>query len=628
MRSVMPWLSALLLVGALGCSASSSDDEESDDALTAAQASTELAELVAHPETSLRGVGDPVLRVQGAQEVWSFYPYHPDTTVKTAAAVADDEENAFLVVGSSGAILLIDVTTGAGAASVPEGTTAQEVAARLQADMHAMNEAAASASSTSSVHTTAIPGAGLVTALHDKLTNTTEKIAEKLKEGGFVARAVAATKEKASQVAGYFMGHEATSAPPSASTPTTTTTPTPTTTTPTTTTPAPTPAPTTKTGTLLKGPAEVALAIAKLVKRTVTAIENKVTGATPSAEDRAIPVESVTTDASSAISVRRSSDADFLKTKTSSEVAVSAKDATSLVERRPDSVWTPGADPADIVQSWTGSPPHAEVLVAEDVPKSSLEKLKEAGHKALWVVRAETVKAIEEAKADLPFHKDEPIAETRSDGATRAVLSAAKTYLVKSWDESLLKMSDEAFMKTPIFQAIDALASRSLKGDELPKIDLVGDGVATDLLGATIKRAIELLKKVGVEIADDVILPAIHGAKPAATPPKTTTPPTTPPTTPTTSTPPTTTTTPTTPSPSSEPDDAGVTAPLPADDGPVLLPPTSNQKSDAGTKHAAKPQVDGGCAIGGSSSGSDLGGGALVFGLAALSLGRARRRRP
>ncbi|MFO0668117.1 MAG: hypothetical protein U0235_00630 [Polyangiaceae bacterium] len=616
MRSLTPWLSALLLVGALGCSAASSDEDVTDDALTAEQASTELAELVAHPETSLRGVGDPVLRVQGKEELWSFYPYHPDTTVKTAATVADDEESAFLVVGSSGAILLIDVTTGAGAASVPEGTTAQEVAARLQADMHAMNATSATAneSSTSSVHTNALPGAGLVTALRDKLTTTTEKIADKLKEGGFVARAVAATKEKASQVAGYFMGHESTSTAPPATTTTPTTTTTTTPAAPSTTAPT---EPASKVSKLLKGPAEVALAIAKLAKRTVTAIENKVTGTTPSAEDRAIPVESVTTEPTSKLSLRRPSDADFLKTKTSAEVAVNAKDATALVDKRPDTVWTPGADPADIVQSWTGSPPHAEVLVGDDIEKSSLQKLKDAGHKAVWVVKAETVKAIEEVKADLPFHKDEPIAETRSDGATRAVLSAAKTYLVKAWDESLLKMSDEAFMKTPIFQAIDALASRHANGDELPKIDLVGDGVAGDLLAATIKRATELLKKLGVEIADDLVLPAIHGAKPSATPPKPTTP-----TTPTMTRPPLRRRRPRRrlPAPMIR---RGRDRAAPADE-PVLLPPTSSQKPDAGTKRAAKPQVDSGCSVSGTSRCPDLGG-AFVVGLAALCVRRRRR---
>ena len=197
---VSTWASALFLVAAIGCSSQGADDEETDDALTATEASTELAKIVGRPETSLRGIGDPVLRVQGAQESWTFYPFHAETTLKTAKSVADETESAFLVVGSSGAMLLVDVATGAGAASVPEGTTTQEFAERLQADLHAAN-----ASTNASIHPNGLPGKGMVDALSGKITSATERIAAKLAKGGYVARAVAATKEKASRVVGYLL---------------------------------------------------------------------------------------------------------------------------------------------------------------------------------------------------------------------------------------------------------------------------------------------------------------------------------------------------------------------------------------------------------------------------------------
>lgn len=493
-------LSSIGLATVIACSACSpgniEEAESSEDALTSEEASKELGDLIEHPEQNLRGVGDELFRIDGAKGAWAFYPYHPETTPSTSATVADDAEECFLVVGSNGEVALVDLATGAGAVAAPKGTTIAAVAEQLRADI------AASRGSTTALKPMGLPGLNaLVDGLASKLTSAVEAVVAKVADSTIVKSVVAATKDLTERALTYFNESPAVKAeveaaprtvvkegevlPPLKAAPDEL--------------PA-LPAPVIIEGTVNTGPVVVARALTRLAEGT---------------ERGVIELKAARVEPSAPLVIRRPTDLAVLQKHTSGRIATTVEEGVALVESRPTSVWTPGNNPTEVLPLWTGAKPGTEFVIHADVSAEVAKGLVAAGHKPIWVVPAKTVEALAEGNAKAPFGAADAVIESRSDGAARAIFSAAKRYVIPAWDDSLLRAPDDAFMNSAIFKGVDGLAARAVAKAELPAIEIVakaGTEVTESLLAKTIARATKLLAGLGVPVVEPTVRQAFLGS--------------------------------------------------------------------------------------------------------------------
>jgi hypothetical protein len=199
------------------------------------------------------------------------------------------------------------------------------------------------------------------------------------------------------------------------------------------------------------------------------------------------------------------------------------EEATSLMASRDNTVWVPGDDGFELIPLRKEPQAGTQLIVSSDLTPQAAQTLRSSGSDLIWVLPAETVEDMGAGKVTLPIAKTEPIIETRSDGASRALVRSASRYVVKSWDTTLLSQPDAAFMKSPIFQAIDGIATRSQEGGALPTLEIVSadasGGISSELLASTVARSTRLLIGLGVKVTDATVIKQIKGVLPDAPPP-------------------------------------------------------------------------------------------------------------
>lgn len=196
MRAVT-WARALLLVGLLACSRSTdeSDDTSSIEAITSAEAATELGEIIASPATTLGGVGDAVLKVDGSKGTWTFYPYRSAKT----ASLDDESERLFLIVGSGGEVFFVDAVSGAGAGAMPAGVNIGEATRRLKTDLGERS------ASVQSIHVNGLPLEGLISGLASRAVAVLSELAD----SSFGRSITGVAQDVGARVVAYFTKGEA-----------------------------------------------------------------------------------------------------------------------------------------------------------------------------------------------------------------------------------------------------------------------------------------------------------------------------------------------------------------------------------------------------------------------------------
>ena len=557
-------LGALLLSSAIACSGASAEESAASGAdLTQAEATSVLSSLIAHPETNLRGVGDAVVTITGKSDTWTLYSFQQKTNAATAKNVADDTASTFLVLGSSGAIFLVDVSTGACAGAAPSGVDIGAAGLRLHADVLAKDT-----SSTQMLKVAAFPGSALFEVAAGKLVDVVGAAASKIAESGIGERVAGTTKELAAKVVGYFTSTAETKAVD------------------TTTAAATEVATKAAVKTTESGPSAVAKAVVKLGDATDGKVEVKVAKVAPG----------------TALIVAPPSELAVLTSKTSGAVAVTVDDGVKLIEGRSDSVWTPETDITDMVGLWQHPDTGATFLVDPSFTSAELKAIQDNGFQEIWMLPSAAIDAISKNTSQLAIGSGDAIVAAHSDGAERALSQSASNIILRNWDASVLTMSDADFMKTPAFKAMDAIASRAITSvKNLPLVTLLGDGatkVPASLLDKTIARAIELLGNMGIKASGSTVKSVMTGYVPDSDAGSSATIPVT---------------------------DAGsgsVTTSVALPSGDESGSATPAAEEDATTPLAHKASA-GGCSSAPGSTGGDVG--ALALGLAVVLVARRRR---
>ncbi len=557
-------LGALLLSSVVACSGAPTEESDASGAdLTQAEAASALSSLIAHPETNLRGVGDAIVTLTGKSDTWTFFPFQQKTTAATAKDVSDDSASTFIVLGSSGAIFLLDVSTGACAGTAPSGVDIGAAGQRLHTDVLAKDTA-----STQMLRVAAFPGSALFEVAAGKLIDVVGEAGAKIAASGVGSRIASTSRELAAKVVGYFTSTAETKALD------------------TTTAAATDVATKTAVKATDSGASSVGKAVVKLGDATDGKVEIKVAKVEPSA----------------AVVVAPKTELAVLQAKTSGAVAVTVDDGVKLISGRANSVWTPEADITDMVGLWQHPDTGATFLIDATITAADQKAFAANGFEEIWMLPSAAIDALSKGTSQLAIGSGDAIVAAHSDGAARALAQSANNILVKSWDSSVLTLSDAEFMKTSAFKTIDAVASRAITSvKNLPVVSIVGTDaakVSASLLDKTIARAIPLLGNMGIQASSDTVksvmkgfLPETDGGTSATLPVKAS---------------------------------GGTTASVALPAGDDSAPATPAAAAEDSTTPLAHKASAGGCSSAPGNTGGDVG--ALALGLAVVLVASRRRR--
>lgn len=448
-------LSTAIASTGFACAGSPSEESaESGADLTAAEATTALSALIAHPESNLGGVGNSVSTITGKTQTWTLYPYQPSSAVTSATAsknVANGNASVFLVIGSGGAIFLTDLATGACAGAAPPGVDLGKAGAALGADIAAQN----AAPTTQSLHVQGGLGWDLLAdAAGKRVWDVLASAGAKIADSRIATVVVSATKDAFTNTVAFFSK--------------------------------------------------------SAEKATTDAVEGSATkkaadalGKLGEAADGKVEVKVVKAETSAPVSVLRATDEAVLKGKTSGAVATTLAGGVKLIEAEPASVWPIGEQLSFLTE--LEAPSGARAVVG---PLSAADQkiLADNGYKQALVLPSSEVPAIAAGTSKVAIPKDALIVEALSDGAGVSIREASGQYVLPFFDEATLALPDAQFVKEPVVQATRGFLNRLFSSSkDLPKITVAGDGaskVPQSLMQRAIARAVALLKNMGVNVRD------------------------------------------------------------------------------------------------------------------------------